>query len=186
MERFFFVLQSTLMTPDLDAARKMFFEYACSHFYMAHDGELESYRQLGASPADEERWRSEYVTYWVGQLSLDDLTAINRLTDAHAWEALPDLMERAGQGDGYAQLWFANAIWNLVGTTGTNISAELTIRARVQVVSIWQRLEAGAFVLTEAHRMQLQPSLASFEVDTPEEYVRKYARHQFENLRWVS
>ncbi len=97
------------MNQSEEPAKKMFFDYACNTFFMAHDGVLEGYKLFGISEAQEAEWRREYIAFWTSQLSTDDLTAVDQLRNAWAGEALPDLIRVADTGDGYAKLWYANA-----------------------------------------------------------------------------
>ena len=98
------------MKDEVDV-RRIFFDYACNGFFMAHDGVYEEYKRYGISEAQEKEWRREYVALWVSRLEIDDLMPVDRLRDAWAGEALPALMEMADRGDSYAKLWYANAIW---------------------------------------------------------------------------
>ncbi len=169
------------MAKDREQAKKIFFDYACNHFYMWHDGVDEEYKKFLISPAQENEWRREYTEYWASRLELDDMTPVNSLRNAHAHEALPDLIRMAGQGDGYARLWYANAIWEL--GHGTGVPAGLRDQAREMSLSLWQALIEQPFELSNSHRATIAPSMKDLEASTPEEYVVNYARAKLEQAQ---
>jgi len=168
------------MDTPKDAAKKLFFEYACNHFYMAHDGIEQEYRQFAVSPAEEEEWRREYVALWVSRLSPTDLTAVNRLTAARAGEALPALLAVAEQGDAFARLWYANALWDLATTVVS--PAEVQRQAFRTAIDLWESLLREPIDLTAAHRAEIWPNVVWLEATTPEEYVQNYARRQLDAI----
>jgi hypothetical protein len=165
-----------MMSNDKEKAKGMFFEYACNTFFMNNDGVLNDYLRFGISPAQENEWRQEYISFWVNQLSVDDLTAVDKLRDAEAGESLPSLMAMAREGDGYAKLWYANAIWQLANRA--NISKELRIQACQVAINLWQDLVEQKFDITEDHKGKIFPYLRALDASTPEEYVINYARHR--------
>jgi hypothetical protein len=165
-----------MMSNDKEKAKRMFFEYACNTFFMNNDGVLNDYLKFGISPTQEKEWRQEYISFWVNQLSVDDLTAVDKLRDAEAGESLPNLMSIASEGDGYAKLWYANAIWQLADRA--NISTELRNQARLVAINLWQFLIEQKFDITEDHKSKITPYLRALDASTPEEYVINYARHR--------
>jgi hypothetical protein len=164
------------MSDNKEKAKKIFFDYACNTFYMAHDGELEEYKKIGVSAAQEAEWRREYISFWVSQLSIDDLTAVNRLGETWAGEALPDLIKMAGQGDGYAKLWYANAIWKLAN--GASISATMRDQAIKTAINLWQSLVQRPIELSDNHKAEISPNMKPLDASTPEEYVLNYAKRK--------
>ncbi|MDY0020665.1 MAG: hypothetical protein RBT47_11765 [Anaerolineae bacterium] len=170
------------MDTGKEEAKKLFFEFACNHFYMDHDGMGETYAQFDVSEAEEAQWRQEYIALWVSRLSTEDLTAVNSLTSAWAGEALPALIAMADKGDSYARLWYANALWDLA--TGISTAAETHEQAIQTAVRLWRSLSQGPIELSESHRAMITPSSMNYlEAATPEEYVRNYAKRRL--LRFV-
>jgi hypothetical protein len=70
-------------------------------FFIDHDGRDTEYAAYGISKEEEAEWRKEYIALWVSRLSAEDLTAVNRLCDAWAVEALPNLMKHSDEGDDF-------------------------------------------------------------------------------------
>ncbi len=170
------------MVQDKEKAKQIFFEFACNHFYMWHDGAEEEYKKFGITDAQEAAWRREYIEHWVSRLELDDLTAVNQLRNAYAHEALPALIELARQGDGYARLWYANAIWDL--ENGTGIPASLREQATETCLEIWQALIQQPFELSNSHKATIAPSMKALEASTPEEYVVNYAKARLKEVSY--
>jgi hypothetical protein len=162
-------------------AKRMFFDYACNTFFMLHDGDYEEYKEYGISEAQEKGWRREYIALWVSRLEVDDLTPVDRLRNAWASEALPALIKMADKGDGYAKLWYANAVWHLAD--GSNCDMALRQEARKAAVGLWQSLQAGYIELTQAHKEHVRQYLWAFHASTPEEYVRIYASRQLKSAQ---
>lgn len=160
-------------------AKKMYFDYACNIFFMLHDGDYEEYKEYGINEAQEKEWRHEYIALWVSRLEVDDLTPVDRLSNAWASEALPAIMEMADQGDSYAKLWYANAIWHLAD--GSNCDTISRWKARKAAIDLWQSLQTECIVLTQRHNNHIRPYLWAFHASAPEEYVRSYARQQLKS-----
>ena len=164
------------MDAGKEEAKKLFFEFACNHFYMDHDRMGETYAQFDVSEAEEAQWRQEYIALWVSRLSTEDLTAVNSLTSAWAGGALPALIAMADKGDGYARLWYANALWDLA--THCTLADDIRRQAIQTAVELWKSLIRGPIELSEGHRATIAPSLKYLEAATPEEYVRNYAKRR--------
>ncbi len=150
----------------------MFFDSRCNLYNMWLDGVDEEYRRLGISKAQEAEWCQEYVSFWASQLSVDDLTAVWWLSGFDA--ALPDLLKMARKGDSYAQLFYANAIWETINSY--TISApmrELAIRIAME---IWQSLVQHPIEISDKHRAEIVPGMKVLGASNPEQYVRKYAK----------
>jgi hypothetical protein len=166
------------MSDSKDKAKEMFFNYACRHFFIAHDGLTEEYNKFRITEAQEQEWRQEYISLWLAKLSVDDLWAVNRLRDAEAFEALPALIGMADKGDSFAKLWFANAIWDLANRG--SISAELKQRALKTTIQIWQSIIQQPFKLTDKHYSEINSNIEKYKSlvngATPQEYVLNYAQ----------
>lgn len=164
------------MIDNTEKAKKIFFDYACRHFHIDRDGLGEEYKRFGISKAQEKEWRREYIDFWVSQLSIDDMTPVNRLSDAWATEALPDLIKMADKGDSYAKLWYAIAIWKLA--EAIRISVPLQEQARKTAINLWQSIVQGPIELSNNHKTTIIRSMKSLDTSTPEEYVLNYANRR--------
>ena len=163
---------------DLNQAKEMFWQFACMHFYMWNDGVIEDYKKYGASPAQEEIWRQEYIAHWTKLLSVDDLTALNKLCDARAGESLLDLIERSKGGDHYSKLMYANAIWNLAGED--RCPNEYSKRGKDAALALWKELSSATIQMTPEHqyKVRCQATMWSREAKTPEECIQHLAQKQ--------
>jgi len=124
------------MNNNKKRAKEIYFYYACNHFFL--DRENEEYKGYGITKAEEEKWKQEYITDWIGKLSASDFTALHRLRDAGADKALPALMRIAREGDTHSQLEFADAIfWIANGVMKPQTIHEQAIRL---AFSIWESL----------------------------------------------
>lgn len=156
-------------------AKKIFFDYACRHFHMDRDGIGEVYKKFGISEAEEAVWRQEYISFWRGQLSADNVEAIKKLGNALASEALPDLIKLAGQGDSYIKLWCAIEISSLISLSGA--PSTLQEQAQKTVIDLWQSLAQGPIELSDNHQKKITSTMMKFlGASTPEEYISNYAK----------
>lgn len=158
-------------------AKEIFWRYACNHFFLDRDGALAEYQALRPTPADEIAWRNEYVAAWESKLSVEDLAPLSKLSSAWATESIPRIVELSEAGDGYAQLFFANALWHL----SESDALPKATRNAVQDVAlrIWHRLTKERVRLSDAHRSEIsQEALLALGAGSPEDYVRNYAQRQ--------
>jgi hypothetical protein len=192
------------MNNDLDRAKEIYFYYACNHFLLDRDVDHKEYTKYNIDRTLEAVWRREYILLWKSRLSIDDFTALNRLRDAWADEALPELIEIAPKGDSFAKLWYANAIWQL--TRNSHISTVLRYKGKKIAIRLWQSLTFQNIQLTEKHREEIEGTLTKMiQIDqsyqlarsnaghlpkatlvwanTPEEYILKYAKKQLAGVR---
>jgi len=165
-------------------AKRMFFDYACRTFFMHNDGVLEEYRKFGITESEEKEWRQEYIAFWLSQLDVDGLTAVNRLCDADAGEALPDLIKMAGKGDSYAKLWYANAIWHIASRASIFDASMLVQNQAIQTaIDLWQSLVQGPIELSDNHTAEISPNMKHLGASMPEEYVLNYAKRMLNEAR---
>lgn len=139
-----------MVDENLQRAKEIFFQYACNHFYLDRETDAVEYKKFDVSKEQEKIWYREYVSYWISQLSLDDLRALNRLRDTYADEALPELLRLSTLGDSFAKLSFANTIWDIA--YGGMMSPIMRESSRRKAVSIWQGLLNNPIELTDSHR----------------------------------
>lgn len=165
---------------NLEKAKKLFFEYSCNQFFMIHDGVYQEFKRYGIRQEQEIEWRNEYISYWEGQLSLDDLHPVDQLVNTMAVESIPYLIKLVGKGDGYAKLWYANALWKLCDSE--NAPRELRKQGKQKSIEIWQELSKQPIgEITENHKKKIMPFVFAMDASTPEEYVHNYARKQMES-----
>ena len=150
----------------LEKAKKIFFEYSCNGLYMAqNDVHFEQYH---ISYAQQTEWRNEFVAYWRSQLSTEDLTAIQKLRDAYAVEAIPDMLSMTDQGDSYARLRIAEGLWVLsYWVKDRKLRKQTSATARKMAQSILDR----PIEVSESHRIEI----ASLGGTDPKEYVILFA-----------
>lgn len=184
---------------DLRRAKEIFFQYACNHFFLDREVDVDEYKKFDISNEQENKWTREYVSHWISQLSVDDFQAVDCLADTNAGEALPELFRLSELGDSFAKLWYANAIWNIA--CGGLMSPIMRERARQKTISLWKSLLENPTELTDEHRkkvseivedqIQLQktiqmatasrgltPLQAIYSAKTPEEYILNYAKNK--------
>lgn len=169
---------------DKEQAKKIFFDYACSHFFMDHDGVGEKYKKFNITKSEEEEWHREYIAYWVSKLSTDDLFPLHRLRDAWASEALPSLIDLVNKGDSLARLWYANAIWELAKSLG--VHSNIREPAIKVAKDTWHSLMTEELAFSPNHRAQIiNTILPALNASTPEEYVRNYAKQELDEYeKW--
>jgi hypothetical protein len=156
-----------------EQAKKIFFEYGCTEFNMAREGE--NFGKYRISEEQKAEWRKEFVAYWAGKLSVDDLTAVTRLSQAEAIEAVPDLLRIAEKGDSYAKLLIAGAI----KSAGSKYGIDKNLRKQTLDIAITlsESIVEGQIQLSEGHRTEIlafHPTILG--TLTPEEYVLKVAK----------
>lgn len=157
-----------LTAQELEEARKVFYEYAGNRLYMAqNDVHFEKYH----IPREQEAaWRDELIAYWRSRLSTEDLTAVQKLRDAQAVEAIPNLLAMLDQGDSYARLRIAEAVWAL--------SYWLKDKARQKqmkaaAVRSTRSILVHPIQVSEAHRIEIQRLGRS----SPEKYITLFAKN---------
>jgi hypothetical protein len=150
----------------LEKAKNIFFEYSCNGLYMAqNDVHFEQYH---ISNAQQTEWRNEFVAYWRSQLSTEDLTAIQKLRDAYAVEAIPDLLTMTDQGDSYAKLRVAEGLWALSYWVKDRTQRKQTnATARKMAQAILDR----PIEVSESHRIEI----AKLGGTDPKKYIILFA-----------
>lgn len=178
------------MMESIEAARQLFWDYACSHFFMAHDGVDVEYKRYQVSAEQEKTWREEYIRYWSNQLSGEFLLPLQRLSDAGAYEALPELV-RLAPGDDYFAFRLADVIWDLAGFW----TADRDFRedARQTALHLWRGLTYRTLKINPEYRQILEESnsgpsgkpaetvlrgMAARKIETAEAQMRNYPDEQ--------
>jgi len=156
-----------------EQAKKIFFDYSCNEFNMIRDGE--DFSKYHISDEQKTEWRKEFITEWTGKLSIDNLTAVTKLSQAEAIEAVPDLVGIAEHGDSYAKIMIASAIKSAGSKHG--IDKNLRKQTLDSVIKLSESIVGSPIQLSENHRKQIlafHPSVLNNK--TPEEYVEDLAK----------
>jgi hypothetical protein len=165
---------------DLEKAKKLFFDYSCNQYFMIHDGVYEEFKRYGIRLEQEIAWRKEFISYWENRLSVDDLHPLDQLEHTNAVESIPSILTLADKGDGYAKLWYANALWKLCSLEKAPV--ELQKQGKQKSTELWQELSKQDIgEISENHKKKIMPFLFAMGASTPEEYVRTYAKKQLES-----
>ena len=155
----------------LEEAKKIFFEYSCNGLYMAqNDIHFSKYH---ISKEQEAEWRNEFITDWRSQLSTEDLTAVQKLREAHAVESLPDLLAMVDRGDSYAKLRIAEA---LAAIGYLSKDKNLRKQAQATAIKLAQSILAHPVQVSESHKIEI----ARLGDSNPEEYIITFAKNVVE------
>ena len=152
---------------DLEEAKKIFFEYSCNGLYMAQNDV--NFSKYHISREQEAAWRNEFIAYWKSQLSTEDLTAVQKLREAEAVEAIPDLLAMLDQGDSYARLRTSEAVWALSYWVKDKA---LQKQAHGAAVKSAQSILANPIRVSGRHRIEI----ARLGGSNPEEYIVLFAK----------
>lgn len=169
------------MDENLEKAKKLFFDYACSPYFMARDGVDAQYKSYGPTKELEAEWQAEYISHWVSQLSFDDFHALGQLEHAWAVEALPDLIRMCGQAEGYAKLEYADAIWYL--SKSSSLDENGRQKAQETAIKAWEDLVLGNFSIPEHLRKKIISNMARVDMTTPENYIINQATKQLQEAK---
>jgi hypothetical protein len=140
-------------------AKEIYFQYSCNHSHLDFGDDVDEYNSYGITSEQEKNWTLEYISYWISQLSVDDLKAVDLLSRIRAEESLPELFRMALIGDSFARLTFANAIWDIAN--GWKISPTMRELAKQKAIFLWQSLLDNPIELTDKHRTELSNRLES-------------------------
>lgn len=151
----------------LAEAKKIFFEWSCNGLYMAQNDV--NFRQYHISKEQEAEWRNEFITYWSSQLSTEDLTAIQKLRDAEAVEAIPDLLAFVDKGDSYARLRVAEALWALSYWVRDK---SLRKQTKATAMKMAQSILDHPIQVSESHKTEI----ARLGGTSPESYITVFAK----------
>ena len=135
-----------------------------------------NFSQYHISKALQTEWRDEFVAYWRSQLSTEDLTAIQKLVDAEAVESIPDLLTMVGQGDSYAKLRVAEALWTLSYRVKDKTMQKQTKATATQLA---QSILEHPILASESHRLEM----AKLGGVDPKKYITLFAQKVVNNDR---
>jgi hypothetical protein len=161
-----------LPVPENNRAKSLYFEFACNHFFMDHDGFGNEYRSYQISQGEEMEWRAEFIEFWKTHLSLDNMRPLHLLEHAGAIEALPEIITMSRKGDDYSKFWYACTIWNLAyGYVNRNEAIRIALR-------IWISLSIRAKNITPKHKNEISKFMKNLGASTPEGYLKNYSRRK--------
>jgi hypothetical protein len=163
-----------LSDEEKEQAKKIFFEYRCNEFYMAREGE--DFAKYRISEEQKAEWRKEFITEWKNQLSTDDLTALQKLHDAEAFEAVPDLIAMIDKGDSFAKLEIVRALWTM-----SRKIADKTMRKRTvdSARNTLQFILDNPVQVSEEHKIHIRQLLK----ESPEEYIIPMAKQLLKEVK---
>ena len=153
----------------LEKAKKIFFEYSCNGLHMAQNDV--NFRQYHISKELQTEWRNEFIAYWRSRLSTEDMTPIQKLSDATAVEVIPDLLAMVGKGDSYARLRVAEALRDLSYMLETDKT--LKKHAKETGIKLAQSILDGPIQVSESHKTEI----ARYGSSNPEEYIILFAKN---------
>jgi hypothetical protein len=172
---------------NLQRAKEIFFQYSCNHSHLDWGDDVDEYKSFGITREQESKWILEYISYWISQLSVEDLKAVQELSQIRAEESLTELFRVSLMGDSFAKLTFANAIWHIAN--GQKTSRTMRELARQKAIFLWQSLLNSPIELTDEHRKEISGNLESQarvrknikpdntqQASTPEEYILTSAK----------
>jgi hypothetical protein len=152
----------------LEEAKKVFFEYSCNGLYMAQNDV--NFSKYHISKEQQAAWRDEFIADWRSRLSTDDMTAVQKLRDADAVEALPDLLAMLGKGDSYAQLRVAEGVWALSYWVKDKAQKK---QAKEAAVRSAHSILANPIQVSERHKIEI----ARLGGSSPENYIITFAKN---------
>lgn len=158
------------------AAKKLFWKYACNHFYIAHDGVHGEYEKLGGGDKEKESvWRAEYIQDRVERLTPNSFDIFHDLKSANASEAIPFLLRIDEFSDDYSKFWIAFTLNDLASYQST--TKENKKNALRQSEKLWKEILEKPKGITDEHRKLVVPyMLEALEADDAECYVRNYTQ----------
>jgi len=159
--------------------KKMFWDYACSHFLLDRDGVRERHPKYQATPEEEVAWKQEYVQHWTDRLSIDDLEPLRKLENAGATESLPRILALAAKGDNFSKLQYANVVWEF--SRELQSWDPLYGDAEATACRLWKQLTSGCGEISAEHEAEITADMKiALSATSPAEYVRNYARRQLD------
>lgn len=163
-------------TTQSKSAKELFLDYACSHFFLWHDGMMDEYIRLGGNDPEKEKvWREEYIQFWLKQINTNELEVFRKLNNAIAVEAIDDLFSFNKFRDDYIKFWYAYALFDL-SRSSKNIISKL--KSRYKAMSIFKELSKKDIFLNKESKKEITPSMRkAFNAKTKEEYITNYSMH---------
>lgn len=167
------------MKNKLEKAKKMFFDYGCSHFYMMKEGVEKEYMKFGISEQQEEEWTEEYKTNLLNELENGNIEVVHSLSHLGAQELIPTLLEFINKGDSYAKFWIADTILRLSGK-----SMNVNKKGRNVALQAFKELIEGKISISQENRSRITPDvMRALKATTPEEYILNYSKRLYKDKK---
>jgi hypothetical protein len=170
------------MKQEIIEAKKMYFYYCGNHIYMMNNGDFEKYSGFRITNRQENRWRRELIAQEVSKLDPNDLTALHNLKTLGAIEVITKILRYSDKGDGYAKLWYGEAIWQIADNPFHPL---LRIKLFKMARNLWQSLIESPFEITEEHRKEITSALIILGLKSPEEYIITFAQRYLKERKWT-
>gem|GEM_PF-2437588 len=170
------------MPENMNRAKEMFWQYACNHFFIAHDGVHEEYAKLGGGDEEAEAtWRAEFISDQLSNLSIEDFDPLQELRNANAGEAIPALLEVDDYGDDYSRFWYAFTLHDLARyETAPKANKK---RALSKASELWNGILKKPVGISEVNRSQVGDyMLENLQAKTAEGYVTNYTESKLQEL----
>jgi len=165
----------TNQPPDdrVGRAKAIFRDYLGSKQRMFNDGVDQEYDSYAVTAEQEARWRHELIEELVERLSPDDVEALISLRLMDATEVVPRLLELAPLGDSYAQLQYADALWEMARRCPWRLGPELVEQSKRAAIERWRSVAASRPSVSNG---RLLPEWLSVDG------IREYAEKRLNNL----
>ena len=162
---------------NLEKAKKMFFDYGCSHFYMMKEDVEKEYKKFGISIQQEDLWTQEYVAHHLDELSNGDLNALHSLSHTGSQEIFPVLFDLLNRGDSYAKFWIAHTTLKL--STKSSIKNKKGEEIALQAI---KELIEGKIEISTENKLKITPDMMwALKASTPEGYILNYAKQLYKH-----
>ncbi len=162
------------MMKDLSKAKKMYFYYACNHYYMFRDGIDKEYLSYSVPKNLEIEWKEEYISTHLEHLNGNNLEALDALSHCHAEKALPEIIKYSMDGDSFEKLWFAITLFSF-----SNQRNEKKYRdVRDHATRICEDLIKNPKVISAQCKKRIgRDSIKALKANSHEEYISNYAKN---------
>lgn len=166
----------------MSRAKEMFWQYACNHFFIAHDGVHEQYTRLGGgNQEDEASWRAEFIADQLAKLSTEDFDPLQQLRNANAGEAISSLLKIEDYGDDFSRFWYAFTLHDLARYE--TASKEDKKKAHQKASELWQGILKHPVGISDLNRAQVgEYMLKSLQAKTAEGYLQNYTQSKLQEL----
>ncbi len=132
----------TNQPPDdrLGRARAIFRQHLGSKHLMYRSDAEREYDSYAVTAEQEALWRNELIEEFASQLSPNEVEPLFFLRWMDATEVIPRLLELAPLGDSYAQLEYADALWEIARRCPWRLTPELVEQSRNAAIEQWQSI----------------------------------------------
>ena len=101
------------MSPDLEKAKRIYFDCCCNLMYLQRDGLAWGYYDFKISKDQEQEWRQEFIQHWLGELQKGNIKAVLKLENAGAYEYAQQYYAMRNNGDYDLKYNIAQMLFNL-------------------------------------------------------------------------